>query len=37
VRALEFERLRAQVLLSWEKESRTLAWFGLQDGMMDVG
>lgn len=32
-RALEVERLRAQVLLSWEKESRTLAWFGLQDGM----
>lgn len=29
----EIQRLRAQVLLSWEKEARTLAWFGLQDGM----
>ena len=29
----EVERLRAQALLSWEKEARTLAWFGLQDGM----
>jgi SAM-dependent methyltransferase len=29
----EVERLRAQALLSWEKEARTLGWFGLQDGM----
>jgi ubiquinone/menaquinone biosynthesis C-methylase UbiE len=27
------EQLRAQVLLTWEKEGRTLEWFGLQDGM----
>jgi ubiquinone/menaquinone biosynthesis C-methylase UbiE len=29
----EVQRLRAQALLTWEKEARTLAWFGLQDGM----
>jgi ubiquinone/menaquinone biosynthesis C-methylase UbiE len=29
----EIERLRAQALLGWEKEARTLAWFGLRDGM----
>jgi ubiquinone/menaquinone biosynthesis C-methylase UbiE len=29
----EVQRLRAQALLGWEKEARTLAWFGLQDGM----
>ncbi len=29
----EIQRLKAQVLLSWEKESRTLNWFGLADGM----
>ncbi|NJK68341.1 MAG: methyltransferase domain-containing protein [Microcoleus sp. CSU_2_2] len=29
----EIQRLKAQVLLSWEKESRTLKWFGLADGM----
>lgn len=29
----EIERLRAQALLSWDKEARTLAWFGLQDGL----
>jgi len=29
----EIQLLQAQVLLSWEKEARTLAWFGLQDGM----
>jgi ubiquinone/menaquinone biosynthesis C-methylase UbiE len=27
------ERLRAQVLVGWEKEARLLAWYGLQDGM----
>lgn len=32
-------RLRAHILLSWEKEARTLAWFGLDDGMsvMELG
>ena len=29
----EVARLRAQALLSWEKEARTLGWFGLRDGM----
>ncbi|MEG5229795.1 methyltransferase domain-containing protein [Microcoleus sp. B3-D3] len=29
----EIQRLKAQVLLSWEKEARTLTWFGLADGM----
>jgi len=29
----EIERLRVQALLGWEKEARTLAWFGLRDGM----
>ena len=29
----EVARLRTQVLLSWKKEARTLAWFGMQDGM----
>ena len=29
----EIQRLKAQVLLSWEKEARTLKWFGLADGM----
>lgn len=29
----EIQRLHTQVLLSWEKEARTLAWFGLQNGM----
>jgi len=29
----EVERLRAQVALSWRKESRNLQWFGLRDGM----
>lgn len=29
----EIGRLRAQTLLSWEKEVRTLGWFGLRDGM----
>lgn len=35
----ELERLHGQVLLSWEKESRTLGWFGLKDGMsvLEVG
>lgn len=35
----ELRRLHAQVLLSWEKEARTLAWFGLADGMsvLEVG
>lgn len=31
--AAEAERLRAQVLLTWPKEARTLLWFGLRDGM----
>jgi ubiquinone/menaquinone biosynthesis C-methylase UbiE len=29
----ELERLRAQVLLSWEREARLLSWLGLRDGM----
>jgi len=29
----EIQRLKAQVLISWEKEARTLKWFGLADGM----
>lgn len=29
----EIQRLKAQVLLSWEKEARTLKWFGLAEGM----
>lgn len=29
----EIQRLHNQVRLSWTKEARTLAWFGLQDGM----
>jgi SAM-dependent methyltransferase len=29
----EIQRLKSQVLLSWEKEARTLKWFGLADGM----
>ena len=29
----EIQRLKAQVILSWEKEARTLNWFGLTDGM----
>ncbi|MGB3266700.1 MAG: class I SAM-dependent methyltransferase [Microcoleus sp.] len=29
----EIQRLKAQVLLSWKKEARTLKWFGLADGM----
>ncbi len=29
----EVQRLRTQVLLSWEKEARTLGWFGLHDGL----
>lgn len=29
----EIQRLRVQVQLTWKKESRTLAWFGLRDGM----
>ncbi len=35
----ELQRLQAQVLLSWEKESRNLTWFGLVDGMsvLEVG
>jgi ubiquinone/menaquinone biosynthesis C-methylase UbiE len=33
------QRLRAQVLLSWEKEKRLLSWYGLHDGMsvLEVG
>lgn len=29
----EIARLQSQVLLSWEKEARTLRWFGLHDAM----
>ena len=29
----EIQRLKAQVILSWEKEACTLKWFGLTDGM----
>lgn len=29
----ELNRLREQALSSWPKEARTLAWYGLQDGM----
>ena len=29
----EIQRLKAQVILSWEKEARTLNRFGLTDGM----
>lgn len=29
----EIQRLAAQARLGWDKESRTLSWFGLQDGM----
>lgn len=29
----EVERLRAQALITWEKEARNLAWWGLRDGM----
>lgn len=31
--AQELERLRAQTLLSWEREARLLTWLGLRDGM----
>lgn len=31
--AAEIERLAAQARLGWRKESRTLSWFGLKDGM----
>jgi len=35
----EIERLRAQALWAWDKESRNLQWFGLRDGMsvLEVG
>jgi ubiquinone/menaquinone biosynthesis C-methylase UbiE len=35
----EIQRLKAQVHLSWEKEARTLKWYGLTDGMnvMEAG
>ncbi len=29
----EIQRLAAQACLGWDKESRTLSWFGLEDGM----
>lgn len=32
----EFERLKYQAELSWDKEARNLSWFGLQDGMSIV-
>jgi ubiquinone/menaquinone biosynthesis C-methylase UbiE len=31
--AAEIERLAAQARLGWDKEARTLSWFGVQDGM----
>lgn len=36
---MEIERLRNQALIAWEREARTLQWFGLRDGMsvLDVG
>jgi len=38
-RKTEVERLATQASLGWDKESRTLAWFGLEDGMtvLDAG
>ena len=35
----EIQRLAAQARMFWEKESRTLSWFGLKDGMsmMELG
>ncbi|NIK80241.1 ubiquinone/menaquinone biosynthesis C-methylase UbiE [Paenibacillus castaneae] len=30
----EIIRLKVQALMAWEKEYRSLQWFGLQDGMM---
>ncbi|OAB38325.1 class I SAM-dependent methyltransferase [Paenibacillus glacialis] len=35
----EVERLRVQVTMSWDKEFRTLKWYGLQNGMsvLEVG
>lgn len=30
---IEIERLAAQAQSGWDKESRTLSWFGLKDGM----
>ncbi len=29
----EIQRLAAQARSGWDKESRTLSWFGLKDGM----
>ena len=29
----EVERLRDQALMCWEKDARTLEWFGLHNGM----
>jgi SAM-dependent methyltransferase len=36
---LELERLKTQATMGWAKESRTLGWFGLRDGMsvLEVG
>jgi len=35
----ELLRLKEQALMGWEKEFRTLKWFGLEDGMkvLEVG
>ena len=33
----ELERLRLQAAVGWPKESRTLQWFGLRDGMSVLG
>ena len=35
----EIERLRGQVVRTWDKEGRNLSWFGLRDGMsiLEVG
>jgi ubiquinone/menaquinone biosynthesis C-methylase UbiE len=37
--AAELDRLRSQVLLSWQQEARVLQWLGLRDGLhiLDVG
>ena len=32
----EFDRLKYQAELSWDKEARNLSWFGLKDGMSIV-
>ncbi|MDQ3706145.1 MAG: methyltransferase domain-containing protein [Chloroflexota bacterium] len=36
---IELQRLKAQAIMGWSKESRNLKWFGLRDGMsvLEVG